>query len=123
MTYEIGYRRPPKASRFTKGTSGNPKGRPKGSKNAQAIWDQELNRKVTMTLNGRKRKVTLLHAMILQALNAGMQGDQKSRLALLEFLRKSNQLGQDEVLSLLPDDYEERLAKYVAAQGKRSTGG
>jgi Family of unknown function (DUF5681) len=28
-TDEVGYRRPPKATRFQKGTSGNPSGRPK----------------------------------------------------------------------------------------------
>lgn len=29
MEYEIGYKKPPKATRFQKGFSGNPKGRPK----------------------------------------------------------------------------------------------
>ena len=31
--YEVGYRRPPKASQFTPGRSGNPNGRPKGARN------------------------------------------------------------------------------------------
>ena len=31
--YEVGYGKPPKHSRFRPGKSGNPKGRPKGSKN------------------------------------------------------------------------------------------
>ena len=30
---EVGYRRPPKASQFPPGRSGNPKGRPKGARN------------------------------------------------------------------------------------------
>jgi hypothetical protein len=31
--YEVGYGKPPKASRFSPGQSGNPKGRPKGARN------------------------------------------------------------------------------------------
>lgn len=35
--YAIGYGKPPKAGRFTKGRSGNPKGRPRGSRNKPAL--------------------------------------------------------------------------------------
>lgn len=40
--YEVGYGRPPTHTRFQPGKSGNPNGRPKGSKNTKTILMEEL---------------------------------------------------------------------------------
>ncbi|MCQ0970159.1 DUF5681 domain-containing protein [Paracoccus sp. TK19116] len=39
--YEVGYAKPPEATRFRKGQSGNPRGRPKGSKNNRPALHEE----------------------------------------------------------------------------------
>ena len=56
-TYSVGYGRPPEETRFKPGQSGNPKGRPKGSKNLRTLFAEELRRSVTLKENGKTRRV------------------------------------------------------------------
>ena len=56
--YKVGYKKPPKKTRFQKGNKGNPKGRK--SKKGVPIKDlllSELDSKVTIVENGKKKKV------------------------------------------------------------------
>lgn len=43
---EVGYGRPPQEHQFKRGQSGNPKGRPKGSKNESTILREILEHKI-----------------------------------------------------------------------------
>ena len=40
--YEVGYGKPPRHSRFVKGRSGNPRGRPPGTKNLKTLLSEAL---------------------------------------------------------------------------------
>ena len=76
--YEIGYGRPPKATRFKPGQSGNTKGRPKGSTNLETLLNKALDAKVTIeTQNGTKR-ITKREAIALKLVNQALSGDSKS---------------------------------------------
>lgn len=44
--YEVGFGKPPKHTQFEKGRSGNPKGRPKGSKNIPMLVREIFDEKV-----------------------------------------------------------------------------
>ena len=76
--YKVGYAKPPAETRFKKGKSGNPKGRPKGSRNLSSILDEALEQKVIIRENGKPREVSKLEAMVLQLVNKAEQGDHRA---------------------------------------------
>src|SRR5439155_19699892 len=67
--YEIGYGRPPAATRFQPGQSGNPRGRPKGARSIGQMLQQALNRRVPVHENGRERRIRLQDAIIQGLVN------------------------------------------------------
>jgi hypothetical protein len=80
---EIGFGKPPKLTRFTKGRSGNPKGRPCGSRNASTLLDEALRERVTVSENGRRRSLTKMEAILKQLVNRAAQGDHRATQLLL----------------------------------------
>ena len=73
--FDTGYKRPPKHTRFRKGVSGNPKGRPKGRVNVATILDRILREKVLITENGVRKSVTKLEAAIKRLADKADGGD------------------------------------------------
>ena len=67
--YEVGYGKPPRHTRFKKGQSGNPRGRPCGSKNLKTLLSEALNEPVIVTENGRRRKITKREAIVREVIN------------------------------------------------------
>jgi hypothetical protein len=80
----VGYARPPRATRFKKGCSGNPKGRPKGSLNVTTLFTKIRREKVTINENGKRKIVTKLEAVITQIVNRAAGGDHRAQRLLLE---------------------------------------
>jgi hypothetical protein len=61
--YEVGHGKPPRHTRFKKGQSGNPRGRPKGSKNLPTLLTEALNEPVVVAENGKRSATADLRAM------------------------------------------------------------
>ncbi|MCL2673668.1 MAG: DUF5681 domain-containing protein [Alphaproteobacteria bacterium] len=75
---KVGFCRPPKATRFKPGQSGNPTGRPRGSKNTYKLLDGILNQNVQVTQDGKPIRISKKAAVLLQAVNTAVKGDIKS---------------------------------------------
>ena len=84
--YEVGYGKPPRNAGFKKGQSGNPRGRPPGSKNLATLLNDALNEPVTITENGRRRKITKREAVIKQLVNKSASADARSLKILLDLM-------------------------------------
>jgi Family of unknown function (DUF5681) len=83
----VGYGTPPEATRFRKGVSGNPRGRPKGSLNVATVFIKTLREKVVINENGQRKTVTKLEAAVKQLINKAASGDIGAVRQLLESAR------------------------------------
>jgi hypothetical protein len=77
-----GYRQPPRATRFTKGQSGNPAGRTRG-RHREAPYEAVLGQMVTIREGGVERRVTADEAFLLQLTKRGLEGDGPATRAAL----------------------------------------
>jgi len=86
---EVGYGKPPRRTRFTKGQSGNPRGRLPGAKNLKTLLSEALNEFVIVTENGAGGSVgTFVHvtssgALASPAFQVSIEGRAVAAFALM----------------------------------------
>jgi hypothetical protein len=86
--YPVGYGKPPEHTRFKKGHTGNPQGRPRRAKNLATLLGAALDGKVTVTEHGRRRRITKREAMIAQLVNRSAQADLKAMAIVLGMMQE-----------------------------------
>jgi uncharacterized protein DUF5681 len=89
--YEVGYGKPPKNTRFQKGSSGNPKGRPKGTPNVATVLARTLREKVVVNENGQRKKITKMQAVVKQLVNQAVSGNSAAQRQLIPLLASAEQ--------------------------------
>lgn len=92
--YEVGYGKPPKDKRFAKGRSGNPTGRPKGTKNVATILQKISRQLVKVSKGGRAVHMSRLEASLEQLANKAASGDLKAIREFLYWLRAYAEMEQ-----------------------------
>ena len=85
-TSGAGYCNPPKNTRFKKGESGNPKGRPKGTLNMATVLGRTLREKVVINENGQRKVITKLEAAVKQLVNKAASGDLRALRHLVDLV-------------------------------------
>ena len=85
--YEVGYGKPPCHTRFKPGRSGNPRGRPSGSKNLATVLSEALNEPVIVAEDGRRRKITKRQAIIKQLVNRSAKADLRATKILIDIIQ------------------------------------
>jgi Family of unknown function (DUF5681) len=96
---KVGHKRPPKGSRFGKGTSGNPKGRPRG-RSRTAPYEAVLGQMVTIRDGPVEKRMSAAEAFMLHLAKRGLEGDGPAGRALMTTIEEVS--GQTAVAHNMP---------------------
>ena len=73
--YEVGYARPPQHTRFKRGLSGNPFGRPPKKPDFYTELTRVLHDTVTITVEDEPQQVTVQQALLLRLRDEALRGE------------------------------------------------
>ncbi len=127
MTYEIGYGKPPKSTRFPKGNNANPKGRPKRKPlDIAAIINDTSNTTIEYRERGRTKKATWLELSFRAQIRRAVGGNLRSMEMVIKELAHAQRVGDPgnptvEVRGWLPDypgQTGEQKTREFAEQGE-----
>jgi len=85
--YEVAYGKPPRHTRFKRGQSGNPRGRPSGAKNLSRLLNEALNEPVVVTENGGRKRISKRQATFKQLVNEAAKGNWRALKLLVDILQ------------------------------------
>jgi Family of unknown function (DUF5681) len=87
-TYAIGYGKPPTHTRWTKGQSGNPKGRPPRDRNISALVTRLLAQRIVVRKGRSTKRMSRLDHLVHRMLEDALAGDPRLIRMVLDEARK-----------------------------------
>jgi hypothetical protein len=102
--YDVGYGKPPKHTRFKPGRSGNPRGRPRKTRDINRLLQDELDKSIIIKEGGREKRITKREALMAQIVNCAIKGEFRPMQLVLAHLEKHREL--DPFVATEADDAE-----------------
>src|ERR1700676_2618881 len=118
--YEVGYSKPPRQRRFTKGQSGNPKGRPKGSQNLASIVAKAGRERVKVTGSNGTRSITKVEAAFIQLANQAASGDLRAIRDFTYLLKSLEESGQSYLTLPVPHERDRTVMANIVERFQQS---
>jgi hypothetical protein len=113
--YPIGRGKPPKATMWVKGQSGNPKGRPKKKPPAfPELLRKELSKKIVIKEGCEELRITKETALIKSTINAALRGKASARRDLVKWMMYLTMFDDHPCEFDDDDGYADILAKIMA---------
>jgi hypothetical protein len=116
-SYRVGHGKPPVEHQFKPGQSGHPQGRPKGSKNTNAILKSILDQKIEIRIKGRLRMISVREAILTRFAEDALKGNTKSAAFLLQRYDMPEDSG-DQASNVLPEEEQEIIDAYLKSHLK-----
>lgn len=106
---KVGYKCPPKAHRFQKGKSGNPRGRRKGAKNFETLVREELGKIIHIKADGKLQRTSVGQALLMRTLREGVGGSRRAAEQGLRLMERYGSVAE-------PDEEEYNLGLLTDAE-------